>query len=69
MMNKNYMITIYHKGIFGGVFTINVTEVDKESKFYQYKDNCFVVYGVKDGKSVYYSFPLDKIKYVNIEER
>jgi hypothetical protein len=65
---KKYLITIYHKGIFGGISTINITNVSKEDKFYQYKENCFIVYGVKDNKSVYCSFPLNIIKCVNIEE-
>ena len=67
-MSKNYLISIYHKGFFGKISTINVTSVEEDSKYYEYKDNCFIVWGTKDGKSVYYSFPLDKIDYVNIEE-
>ena len=67
-MSKNYLITIYHTGLFGNVSTINITNADEGDKFYQYKENCFVVWGIRNGKSVYYSFPLDKINYVNIEE-
>ena len=67
-MSKKYLITMYHKGFFGSTSVINITDAEEDSKFYQYKDNCFIVWGEKEGKSVYYSFPLDKINYVNIEE-
>ena len=67
-MNKNYLVTIYNKGIFGSTTTMNITNVGKDDKFYKYENNCFILWGQKNGKSIYFSFPLDKVEAVNIEE-
>ena len=65
---KDYKVTVVYKNIFSSVDSIVIEDVKKEDQFYYYKENCFIVYGAVNGKSIYYSFPLDKIRYINIEE-
>ena len=67
-VNKNYLITIYFRGFFSDTIVFNVSDVEGNGKFYEYKDNCFIMWGRISGKSVYYSFPLDRIKNIEIEE-
>lgn len=65
---KTYKITVCEKGFFGSNHTINVTDENENGNFTTYEDGCFKLYGAKDGKSINFSFPLDKIKYITVEE-
>jgi len=67
MMNK-YRIKIFNKGIFGSTTNIDVTDKEGEFNFIRCKNGCFEVWGNKDGKTVNYIFPLNRIDCISIKE-